>query len=67
MEQHNVNGNIGFGVSLASSFVVWLVENDVDVLFSIGLKLVSIIAAIYAIRNYMSSIKYYQSKNKKHE
>jgi hypothetical protein len=67
MEQHNVNGNIGFGVSLSSSFVVWLVENDVDVLFSIGLKFVSIVAALYAIRNYMSSIKYYQSKNKKHE
>ena len=67
MEQHNVNGNIGFGISLASSFLAWLTASDVDIYFSIGLKAASILAAIYAIRNYIASIKYFKSKDKSNE
>ena len=67
MEQHNVNGNIGFGISLASSFLAWLTASDVDIYFSIGLKAASIAAAIYAIRNYIASIKYFKSKQKDNE
>lgn len=69
MEQHNVNGNIGFGISLASSFLAWLTASEVDIYFSIGLKAASIAAAIYAIRSYAANIKHLENKSKqnKHE
>lgn len=67
MEQHNVQGNVSFAVSLATSFIAWITANDIDVYFSIGFKFISILAAIYAIRNYIASIKYFKSKQKDNE
>ena len=67
MEQHNVQGNVSFAVSLATSFIAWITANDIDIYFSIGFKFVSIIAGLYAIKNYIASIKHFKSKSKENE
>lgn len=67
MENHSIQGHISFAISLASSFLAWITAQDLDVYFSIGLKGVSIIAGLYAIRSYMASIKYYENKNDDNE
>lgn len=64
---HSTNGNVNFAISLLTSFIAWLTTSQVDVYFSIGLKAISIIAGLYAIKNYIESIKYFKSKRSKNE